>query len=74
MKMDHALQLAASQVARPGEILAVAGRLSGQGSWAPLRAAAAPPPVVCPPSGQPDNLGTLRACQGLLTRTIALLE
>jgi hypothetical protein len=74
MKMDHALRLAAAQVAQPDEILSMAGRLSGQG---PLAASALPPagPAAAPrPPATPGNVTTLRACQSLLSRTIALLE
>ncbi|MBC9177942.1 hypothetical protein [Pseudoroseomonas ludipueritiae] len=75
MKMNHALRVAASQAAQPDDILSVAGRLAGRGPLTALCAAPAslPMPRPAPPAG-PDNLGTLHACQGLLARTIALLE
>ena len=74
MKMDHALQLAAGQPPRPDDILSVAGRLAGQGPLTPLCAASANPPAPRLPVAGPDNLGTLHACRGVLSRTIALLE
>lgn len=74
MKMNHALQVAASQTARPDDILSVAGRLAGRGPLTLLCAAPASPPVRRLAAAGPDNLGTLHACQGLLARTIALLE
>lgn len=76
MKMDHALRMAAaSQTARPDDILSVAGRLAGRGPLTVLCAAPANPPAPRHPAvAGPDNLGTLHACQSLLARTIALLE
>ena len=74
MKMDHALQLAAGQAPRPDDILSVAGRLAGQGPLTPLCAASANPPAPRLPVAGPDNLGTLHACRGVLSRTIAMLE
>lgn len=73
MKMDHALRLAADQAARPDDILLVAGRLAGQGLRPFCHAAPAAVPLRAPAIG-PDNLATLRACQGLLSQTVALLE
>jgi hypothetical protein len=75
MKMDHALRLAAAQVAQPDEILSMAGRLSGQGPLLPSQLPTATTAMATPaPPDTPGNVMTLRACQSLLSRTIALLE
>jgi hypothetical protein len=73
MQMNHALRLAADLSARPDDILAAAERLSRQGGGLPL-ASLASPRMARQPHGGLDNLSTLRACQALLTRTVALLE
>jgi hypothetical protein len=71
MDMDHALRLAAGQAVQPGNILSVAGRLSGQETV--LSVAAAPAPARTP-AVTADNLVTLRACRGLLSQTISMLN
>lgn len=73
MRMDHALKVAAGQAPGPDQILSVAGRLArdvGEGA-APLPAARGPGGMA--PPGGPDNLVTLRACQGVLSQTLRLL-
>ena len=80
MRMDHALAVAAGQTPGPEQILSVAGRLLREGGEAGagfmLPAARGPGGMnaMPVPAGAPANLGTLRACQGLLSRTLQMLE
>ncbi len=80
MRMDHALAVAAGQTPGPDQILVVAGRLTRDADpAAALPAARGPggmnalPPPEGAPGGAPDNLGTIRACHGLLSHTLRLL-
>ncbi len=76
MRMDHALAVAAGQAPGPDQILVVAGRLTRDADPAAALPAARGPGgmnALPPPEGAPDNLGTIRACHGLLSHTLRLL-
>jgi len=67
MQMDHALRVAAGPAAEPDAILSTAERLLRPGPTSGGRPG--------PRAGQaPDNQATLRACQDVLNRTLALLR
>ncbi|MBO1073834.1 hypothetical protein [Roseomonas marmotae] len=72
--MEQALRLAASRAPQPEDMLSLAGRLAGcGGTWSP------PPGPAAPRASGGDgpaaeNRRILRACHGLLARTIAMLE
>jgi len=67
MQMDHALRVAAGPATEPDAILSTAERLLRPGPAIGGRSGAR--------TGQPpDNQATLRACQDVLSRTLALLR
>ncbi|MDB5370421.1 MAG: hypothetical protein JWP20_1979 [Roseomonas sp.] len=76
MRMDHALQLAARLAPRPDDILSAAERLAQDSPGVPGGEAPVPdregPSRGASRTGR-DNHVTLRACQGLLSRTLHLL-
>jgi hypothetical protein len=75
MRMDHALAVAAGQAPGPEQILSVAGRLTRDGEPGPALSVRGSGGMgaLPAPAGTPDNLGTLRSCQGLLSRTLQML-
>jgi hypothetical protein len=67
MQMDHALRVAAGPVVEPNDILSTAERLLRPSPTTTGR----PRLRIGEP---PDNQATLRACQDVLNRTLALLR